>query len=893
MNFKDFAVGLVLIAPSPPTTGTQLTLREDEGQTMPAVPFNATVCPIDELSTLASAEKINVTNVTGDVITFSRAQGETVAQAIKSGWVLVNAIYAEDVADAYARANHTGTQPASTISDFDTEVSNNTDVTANTAKTGVTTQISNVVDDTTPQLGGDLDVQTFTVDGRDVSTDGIKLDSIESGADVTDTTNVTTSGALMDSEVTNLAQVKAFDTTDYEPAKGVDDNFVTDAEKVVIGNTSNTNTGDQVLPTDFDPAGTDNSTDVTLAGTGTYLSLTGQAITVDPITESDISDLGSYQPLDTVLTNTTASFLTAQETKLSNISVTQAVDLDSMESDIAALDQSVILKGTWDASVGTFPSSAQAGHSYIVSVGGTVGGEVFVANDRIVAILDNASTTVYASNWHKLDYTDQVLSVAGKTGEVTLVEADITDLGTYSTATGVETNADVTDTANVTAAGALMDSEVTNLADVKAFDTADYAAALGTDDNYVTDAEKIVVGNTSGTNTGDEPSASTTTPGIVELATITETNTGTDTARSITPAGLSGSALQTKVDNVAIGATANDTDANLKARANHTGTQTASTISDFDTEVSSNSDVTANTVKVSYTDSAKVAGIENNADVTDTTNVTNAGALMDSEVTNLAQVKAFDSTDYATSAQGTTADNALPKAGGTMTGSIIVPEAGGGFQFGANSSKYIKHGINTSNLISYSSYNGHDFRVWDGSAYAPTLKINRTSTGNGGNVGIGLTNPSERLDVAGNIAVSGTVDGRDVAADGTKLDYITVTQAVNLDTMESDIALKANIRGAVNVQTGTTYTLVIGDEYLDGVRMTNASANTLTIPPNSAVAFPVGTKVFITQGGAGSTSIAAGAGVTINAPSTVTLAIGEQHESRVCQKTGTDTWLLI
>lgn len=43
-----------------------------------------------------------------------------------------------------------------------------------------------------------------------------------------------------------------------------------------------------------DPAGTDNSTDVTLAGSGTYLSLSGQEITVDPITESDITDLGDY-----------------------------------------------------------------------------------------------------------------------------------------------------------------------------------------------------------------------------------------------------------------------------------------------------------------------------------------------------------------------------------------------------------------------------------------------------------------------------------------------------------------------------------------------------------------------------------------------------------------------
>ena len=40
--------------------------------------------------------------------------------------------------DPLARAGHTGTQAASTISDFDTEVANNTAVAANTAKTGIT-----------------------------------------------------------------------------------------------------------------------------------------------------------------------------------------------------------------------------------------------------------------------------------------------------------------------------------------------------------------------------------------------------------------------------------------------------------------------------------------------------------------------------------------------------------------------------------------------------------------------------------------------------------------------------------------------------------------------------------------------------------------------------------
>ena len=48
-----------------------------------------------------------------------------------------------------------------------------------------------------------------TVDGRDVATDGTKLDGIEASADVTDTANVTSAGALMDSELTAIASVKA------------------------------------------------------------------------------------------------------------------------------------------------------------------------------------------------------------------------------------------------------------------------------------------------------------------------------------------------------------------------------------------------------------------------------------------------------------------------------------------------------------------------------------------------------------------------------------------------------------------------------------------------------------------------------------------------------------
>lgn len=87
-------------------------------------------------------------------------------------------------------------------------------------------------------------------------------------------------------------------------------------------------------------------------------------------------------------------------------------------------------------------------------------------------------------------------------------------------------------------------------------------------------------------------------------------------------------------------------------------------------------------------DGTKLDGIEASADVTDTTNVTAAGALMDSEVTNLAQVKAFDSSDYATAAQGATADAALPKSGGTMTGNLIL-NADPTTAFGAATKEYV------------------------------------------------------------------------------------------------------------------------------------------------------------------------------------------------------------
>lgn len=91
----------------------------------------------------------------------------------------------------------------------------------------------------------------------------------------------------------------------------------------------------------------------------------------------------------------------------------------------------------------------------------------------------------------------------------------------------------------------------------------------------------------------------------------------------------------------------------------------------------------------------------------------------------------------------------------------------------------------------------------------------------------------------------------------------------------------------VNVQTGTSYTLVLGDAFRL-VAMDNASANTVTVPPDSSVAFPVGTRVDLGQDGAGQTTIVAGSGVTIRTPET--LKLRQRWAKATLIKRATDTW---
>ena len=183
---------------------------------------------------------------------------------------------------------------------------------------------------------------------------------------------------------------------------------------------------------------------------------------------------------------------------------------------------------------------------------------------------------------------------------------------------------------------------------------------------------------TDGTKLDGIESGATADQTAAEIKTAYESNADTNAFTD---------ADESKLDGIESGATADQTateiktayesnaDTNAFTDADHTkldGIEANATADQTAAEIRTLVEAATDSNVFTDADHTKLNGIEAGADVTDTANVTAAGALMDSEVTNLAQVKAFDSSDYATAAQGTTADAALPRTGGAMTGAITT-----------------------------------------------------------------------------------------------------------------------------------------------------------------------------------------------------------------------------
>lgn len=251
-----------------------------------------------------------------------------------------------------------------------------------------------------------------------------------------------------------------------------------------------------------------------------------------------------------ITANTNKTGLTAaQITKLSHLTVTQAVDLDTMESNIAT------------------NNSKNTNVTTDLAITGTTGARTITSSDGTDATIPAATTSV--SGVMTPTQVDTLAAAAPKvnpalTGTPTAptaaantnttqiattayVQTEITDLiggapGALDTlnelAAAIDDDASYASTITTALGGKSPTAGNTSLTTVGTIGTGVWqGSAIST----------TYIANTSGTNSGDEPDADTTTKGIAERATVDEAKAGTDSTRFVTPAGIAARTYTTTI----------------------------------------------------------------------------------------------------------------------------------------------------------------------------------------------------------------------------------------------------------------------------------------------------------------------------------------------------------
>jgi hypothetical protein len=187
--------------------------------------------------------------------------------------------------------------------------------------------------------------------------------------------------------------------------------------------------------------------------------------------------------------------------------------------------------------------------------------------------------------------------------------------------------------------------------------------------------------------------------------------------------------------------------------------------------------------------------------------------------------------------------------------------------------------------------------------FTPQAQINGTGFVKASGTTISYDN-STYLTANQSITLSGDVTGSGATSISTTL--ATVTQAssgnfvkVTLDTkgrvtgntavVAADITALGFAVSAITTNRQTaSYTLVLADAN-KLVELNVATANTLTVPLNSSVAFPIGTQILIAQYGAGACTITAASGVTLRSEGSK-LKTNGQYSGATLVKIGENEW---
>jgi len=270
--------------------------------------------------------------------------------------------------------------------------------------------------------------------------------------------------ALFDTTTGKLLKNSSYSPASFAAALGSDDNYATDAEKTKLSNLSGTNTGDQDL-----------STLVPKTTTVNGHALSGNVT----VSKSDVS-LGNVTDdaqIPLAYLDTDGTLAANSDTKVAS----QKAVKTYADQLIAAAD-AMVFKGVIDCSANPNYPAGEAGWTYRVSVAGKIGG----ASGAVVQIGDLALCLTDATS-----SGDQ--ATVGANWSITQVNIDGAVTGPSSATSDVFP---------------LYDGTSGKLIKNSTYGPSSFAAALGGDDNYVTDAEKTKLSNLSGTNTGDQTNVS-------------------------------------------------------------------------------------------------------------------------------------------------------------------------------------------------------------------------------------------------------------------------------------------------------------------------------------------------------------------------------------------------
>ena len=466
------------------------------------------------------------------------------------------------------------------------------------------------------------DSNTFT------DADHSKLNAIEASADVTDATNVTAAGALMDSEVTDLAGIKGvtISTLQVKPSEGAFAN------------------GDKTKLDAIEASATADQTDAEIR------------TAVEAATDSNVFTDADHSKLNAIEAS-------ADVTDATNVTAAGALMDSELTSiaDVKALNQSLVTGAS-----PTFVGLTLTGNLEVQGTTTTIDSTTIELGDNILAV---NGTGAVLGGLHVNDANGPASGsilwdgannrwIAGASGSEKIL-AVLDGQGLISSSAQI--SGDISGSFVLTSASLAADIATNAASIASSTNTITLSADSGTNDTYTTgETLTFAGGNGITTVVTDNNIAVNGVAGLIsasaqityaDIPSIPAVGDGGLTTNDFTNADHS------KLNAIEASATADQTDAEIRAAVeaatdsnvftdtDHSklnAIEASATADQTDAEIRTAVEAAGDSNVFTDADHSKLNAIEASADVTDATNVTAAGALMDSELTNLAAVKAIN-----------------------------------------------------------------------------------------------------------------------------------------------------------------------------------------------------------------------------------------------------------